>query len=32
MLDEDNEEVSNILDSGDVVEKRRMAVLKTGTE
>ena len=32
MLDDDSEEVSNILDSGGVVERKRMAVLKTGTE
>jgi len=32
MLDEENKEVSNMLDSGDDVEKKRMAVLRTGTE
>jgi hypothetical protein len=33
MLDEDNEEVSNMPDNVGVVEKRRLAVLRTaGTE
>jgi hypothetical protein len=30
--DEKNDEVSNMLDSNGVEEKKRMAVLKTGTE
>jgi hypothetical protein len=30
--DEKNDEVSNMLDNNGVVEKKRMAVLKTGTE
>jgi hypothetical protein len=32
MLNEDNEEVWNMLDNVGVVEKWRMAVLRTGTE
>jgi hypothetical protein len=32
MLDEENDRVSNMPDSNGVVEKKRLAVVKKGTE